>query len=78
MHALTTVKRDAYFKEPHVVSDMCFHSERVVPHKLFTPLLSGMVATGILLTLILMVLLYKYMQVRKENITRNTLALINA
>lgn len=46
---------------------MCFHSERLVPHKLFTPLLSGMVATGILLTLILMVLLYKYMQVRKKN-----------
>lgn len=43
-------------------------SERLVPHKLFTPLLSGMVATGILLTLILMVLLYKYMQKPKFQI----------
>lgn len=42
-----------------------FLSERVVPHKLFTPLLIGMVATGIFLSLILMVLLYKYMQVRE-------------
>lgn len=55
-------KGEAYFNTPLV----CFHSERLVPHKLFTPLLSGMVATGILLTLILMVLLYKYMQVRKK------------
>lgn len=46
---------------------VCFHPERLVPHKLFTPLLSGMVATGILLTLILMVLLYKYVQVTKKN-----------
>uniref|UniRef100_A0AAQ4QQE4 receptor protein-tyrosine kinase n=1 Tax=Gasterosteus aculeatus aculeatus TaxID=481459 RepID=A0AAQ4QQE4_GASAC len=37
-------------------------SERIVPHKLFTPLLTGTVATGILLSLILVVLLYKYMQ----------------
>ncbi|KAL6110106.1 kit [Pungitius sinensis] len=37
-------------------------SERIVPHKLFTPLLTGMVATGILLSLILVVLLYKYAQ----------------
>lgn len=43
-----------------------FPLERLVPHKLFTPLLSGMVATGTLLTLILMVLLYKYVQVRKK------------
>lgn len=43
-----------------------FPSERVIPHKLFTPLLSGMVMTGIILSLILLVLLYKYVQVRKE------------
>uniref|UniRef100_A0A7N8WJ57 Mast/stem cell growth factor receptor n=1 Tax=Mastacembelus armatus TaxID=205130 RepID=A0A7N8WJ57_9TELE len=43
-------------------------SERVVPHKLFTPLLTGMVATGILLSLVLVVLLYKYMQKPKFQI----------
>ncbi|XP_062285688.1 KIT proto-oncogene, receptor tyrosine kinase b [Scomber scombrus] len=43
-------------------------SERVVPHKLFTPLLTGMVATGVLLSLILVVLLYKYMQKPKFQI----------
>ncbi|KAM9314826.1 KIT proto-oncogene, receptor tyrosine kinase b [Pholidichthys leucotaenia] len=43
-------------------------SERVVPHKLFTPLLSGMVLTGVLLTLILVVLLYKYMKKPKFQI----------
>ncbi|XP_067434847.1 KIT proto-oncogene, receptor tyrosine kinase b isoform X1 [Thunnus thynnus] len=43
-------------------------SERIVPHKLFTPLLTGMVATGILLSLILVVLLYKYMQKPKFQI----------
>lgn len=55
-------KSRAYFNTLHV----CFHPERLVPHKLFTPVLSGMVATGIILTLVLMVLLYKYMQVRKK------------
>lgn len=44
-------------------SCVCFPSERLVPHKLFTPLLIGMVATGVCLSLILVVLLYKYMQV---------------
>ncbi|XP_069553464.1 KIT proto-oncogene, receptor tyrosine kinase b [Brachyistius frenatus] len=43
-------------------------SERVIPHKLFTPLLTCMVATGILLTLTLVVLLYKYMQKPKFQI----------
>ncbi|KAM4603403.1 KIT proto-oncogene, receptor tyrosine kinase b isoform 2-T2 [Polymixia lowei] len=43
-------------------------SERTVPHRLFTPLLSGMVATGVLLSLILVVLLYKYMQKPKFQI----------
>uniref|UniRef100_A0A672Z2V6 receptor protein-tyrosine kinase n=1 Tax=Sphaeramia orbicularis TaxID=375764 RepID=A0A672Z2V6_9TELE len=43
-------------------------SERVVPHKLFTPLLTGMVVTGVLLSLILVVLLYKYMQKPKFQI----------
>lgn len=68
-------KHDAYLNVLHVDSGMCFHSERIVPHKLFTPLLTGMVATGVLLTLILMVLLYKYMQVRKKNNFYNTVAL---
>uniref|UniRef100_A0A4W6G7X9 receptor protein-tyrosine kinase n=1 Tax=Lates calcarifer TaxID=8187 RepID=A0A4W6G7X9_LATCA len=68
-----------YFCElPHtrylcVISDcglvgVCFLSERIVPHKLFTPLLTGMVATGILLSLILVVLLYKYIQKPKFQI----------
>ncbi|XP_068606741.1 KIT proto-oncogene, receptor tyrosine kinase b [Brachionichthys hirsutus] len=43
-------------------------SERVVPHKLFTPLLIGMVATGAFLSLILVLLLYKYMQKPKFQI----------
>lgn len=43
-----------------------FLTERVIPHKLFTPLLTGMVVTGVVLSLILVVLLYKYMQVRQE------------
>uniref|UniRef100_A0A672G5S2 Mast/stem cell growth factor receptor n=1 Tax=Salarias fasciatus TaxID=181472 RepID=A0A672G5S2_SALFA len=43
-------------------------SERIVPHKLFTPLLIGMVATGALLSLTLMVLIYKYMQKPKFQI----------
>ncbi|XP_029297663.1 KIT proto-oncogene, receptor tyrosine kinase b [Cottoperca gobio] len=43
-------------------------SERIVPHKLFTPLLTGMVATGVFLSLILVVLLYKYMQKPKFQI----------
>uniref|UniRef100_A0AAX7VCC7 receptor protein-tyrosine kinase n=1 Tax=Astatotilapia calliptera TaxID=8154 RepID=A0AAX7VCC7_ASTCA len=41
---------------------------RVVPHKLFTPLLTGMVATGVLLSLVLVVLLYKYLQKPKFQI----------
>uniref|UniRef100_A0A3B4AV45 Mast/stem cell growth factor receptor n=1 Tax=Periophthalmus magnuspinnatus TaxID=409849 RepID=A0A3B4AV45_9GOBI len=40
----------------------------VVPHKLFTPLLIGMVATGAVLTCFLVVLLYKYMQKPKFQI----------
>ncbi|XP_077427820.1 KIT proto-oncogene, receptor tyrosine kinase b isoform X2 [Vanacampus margaritifer] len=43
-------------------------SERLVPHKLFTPLLTGMVAIGAFLCLILVVLLYKYMQKPKFQI----------
>ncbi|XP_019717685.1 KIT proto-oncogene, receptor tyrosine kinase b [Hippocampus comes] len=43
-------------------------SERLIPHKLFTPLLTGMVATGAFLCLILVVLLYKYMQKPKFQI----------
>jgi len=43
-----------------------FLSERSVPHELFTPLLTGMVATGVMLSLILVVLLYKYVQVRRR------------
>uniref|UniRef100_A0A665TG42 receptor protein-tyrosine kinase n=1 Tax=Echeneis naucrates TaxID=173247 RepID=A0A665TG42_ECHNA len=48
--------------------DVYFLSERIVPHKLFTPLLTGMVATGIFLSLVLLVLLYKYMQKPKFQI----------
>ncbi|KAM3623906.1 uncharacterized protein V6R79_017019 [Siganus canaliculatus] len=43
-------------------------SERIVPHKLFTPLLTGMVVTGVFLSLTLVVLLYKYMQKPKFQI----------
>ncbi|XP_054634631.1 KIT proto-oncogene, receptor tyrosine kinase b isoform X2 [Dunckerocampus dactyliophorus] len=43
-------------------------SERLVPHKLFTPLLTGIVATGAFLCLFLVVLLYKYMQKPKFQI----------
>ncbi|XP_056266019.1 KIT proto-oncogene, receptor tyrosine kinase b isoform X2 [Pseudoliparis swirei] len=43
-------------------------SERSVPHELFTPLLTGMVATGVMLSLILVVLLYKYVQKPKFQI----------
>ncbi|XP_029706084.1 KIT proto-oncogene, receptor tyrosine kinase b isoform X2 [Takifugu rubripes] len=43
-------------------------SERLVPHRLFTPLLTTMVATGVLLTLVLMLLLYKYLQKPKFQI----------
>uniref|UniRef100_A0A665T790 Mast/stem cell growth factor receptor Kit n=1 Tax=Echeneis naucrates TaxID=173247 RepID=A0A665T790_ECHNA len=45
-----------------------FLIKRIVPHKLFTPLLTGMVATGIFLSLVLLVLLYKYMQKPKFQI----------
>lgn len=41
-------------------------TERIVPHKLFTPLLTGMLATGVFLSVILVVLVYKYMQVRAK------------
>ncbi|KAG9259947.1 mast/stem cell growth factor receptor kita-like [Astyanax mexicanus] len=43
-------------------------SERTVPHKLFTPLLTGVVTASVLLTLFLIVLLYKYMQKPKYEI----------
>ncbi|XP_036438948.1 KIT proto-oncogene, receptor tyrosine kinase b [Colossoma macropomum] len=43
-------------------------SERTVPHKLFTPLLTGVVSASVLLTLFLIVLLYKYMQKPKYEI----------
>ncbi|XP_062334759.1 KIT proto-oncogene, receptor tyrosine kinase b isoform X2 [Osmerus eperlanus] len=42
--------------------------ERTVPHELFTPLLSGVVATAVILSVILVVLLYKYMQKPKFQI----------
>uniref|UniRef100_A0AAX7TUA6 receptor protein-tyrosine kinase n=1 Tax=Astatotilapia calliptera TaxID=8154 RepID=A0AAX7TUA6_ASTCA len=60
-----------YFCElPHFSLWVCWcsFSERVVPHKLFTPLLTGMVATGVLLSLVLVVLLYKYLQKPKFQI----------
>ncbi|XP_051993223.1 mast/stem cell growth factor receptor kita-like [Xyrauchen texanus] len=43
-------------------------SERTVPHKLFTPLLSGVVSTAVLLSFFVVVLLYKYMQKPKYEI----------
>ncbi|CAL8332691.1 unnamed protein product [Merluccius merluccius] len=43
-------------------------SERTVPHELFRPLLTGMLATGVVLSLILAVLLYKYIQKPKFQI----------
>lgn len=43
-------------------------SERTVPHKLFTPLLSGVVSTAVLLSLLVVVLLFKYMQKPKYEI----------
>uniref|UniRef100_A0A8C6SDF9 receptor protein-tyrosine kinase n=1 Tax=Neogobius melanostomus TaxID=47308 RepID=A0A8C6SDF9_9GOBI len=46
----------------------CMFSERVVPHELFTPLLTGMVATGAVLICFLVVLLYKYLQKPKFQI----------
>uniref|UniRef100_A0A8C1TFG6 receptor protein-tyrosine kinase n=1 Tax=Cyprinus carpio TaxID=7962 RepID=A0A8C1TFG6_CYPCA len=42
--------------------------ERTVPHKLFTPLLSCVVSTAVLLSFFLVVLLYKYMQKPKYEI----------
>ncbi|XP_052445839.1 mast/stem cell growth factor receptor kita-like isoform X1 [Carassius gibelio] len=43
-------------------------SERTVPHKLFTPLLSGVMSTSVLLSFFLVVLLYKFMQKPKYEI----------
>uniref|UniRef100_A0A8B9JHA1 receptor protein-tyrosine kinase n=1 Tax=Astyanax mexicanus TaxID=7994 RepID=A0A8B9JHA1_ASTMX len=45
-----------------------FSIKRTVPHKLFTPLLTGVVTASVLLTLFLIVLLYKYMQKPKYEI----------
>lgn len=53
-----------------------FFTERIVTHKLFTPLLTGMVTTGVFLILILVVLFYKYMQVSQRVAMRGTLQLI--
>uniref|UniRef100_A0A1A7XJR8 receptor protein-tyrosine kinase n=1 Tax=Iconisemion striatum TaxID=60296 RepID=A0A1A7XJR8_9TELE len=52
-------------------------SERIVPHKLFTPLLTGMLATGAFLVLFLVVLLYKYMQKPKFQIQWKVIESIN-
>ncbi|XP_026799071.3 KIT proto-oncogene, receptor tyrosine kinase b [Pangasianodon hypophthalmus] len=43
-------------------------SERTVPHKLFTPLLTGVVTASVVLMLFLIILLYKYMQKPKYEI----------
>ncbi|KAJ3614042.1 hypothetical protein NHX12_017619 [Muraenolepis orangiensis] len=43
-------------------------SERTVPHELFRPLLTGMLATGVVLSLTLLVLLCKYIQKPKFQI----------
>ncbi|KAM6971765.1 KIT proto-oncogene, receptor tyrosine kinase b [Aplochiton taeniatus] len=42
--------------------------ERTVPHQLFTPLLTGVVVTALALSLVLVVLLYKYLQKPKFQI----------
>uniref|UniRef100_A0A3P9M0M3 Mast/stem cell growth factor receptor n=1 Tax=Oryzias latipes TaxID=8090 RepID=A0A3P9M0M3_ORYLA len=52
-------------------------SERVVPHKLFTPVLIGMIATGAFLSLTVVVLLYKYMQKPKFQIQWKVIESIN-
>ncbi|XP_013860339.1 KIT proto-oncogene, receptor tyrosine kinase b isoform X1 [Austrofundulus limnaeus] len=52
-------------------------SERIVTHKLFTPLLTGMVTTGVILILILVVLFYKYMQKPKFQIQWKVIESIN-
>ncbi|KAM4750253.1 KIT proto-oncogene, receptor tyrosine kinase b isoform 3-T3 [Anableps anableps] len=51
--------------------------ERIVPHKLFTPLLTGMLATGVFLSVILVVLVYKYMQKPKFQIQWKVIESIN-
>ncbi|KAF7686778.1 KIT proto-oncogene, receptor tyrosine kinase b [Silurus meridionalis] len=43
-------------------------SERTVPHKLFTPVLTGVVTASVVLMLFLIILLYKYMQKPKYEI----------
>uniref|UniRef100_A0A8C6P254 receptor protein-tyrosine kinase n=1 Tax=Nothobranchius furzeri TaxID=105023 RepID=A0A8C6P254_NOTFU len=48
-----------------------------VPHRLFTPLLTGMLATGAFLVLFLVVLLYKYMQKPKFQIQWKVIESIN-
>uniref|UniRef100_A0A4W5JEW3 Uncharacterized protein n=1 Tax=Hucho hucho TaxID=62062 RepID=A0A4W5JEW3_9TELE len=47
---------------------VCVHTERTVPHKLFTPLLTGVVVTAVILSITLVVLLYKYLQKPKFQI----------
>ncbi|GAA6091919.1 KIT proto-oncogene, receptor tyrosine kinase b isoform X2 [Tachysurus ichikawai] len=43
-------------------------SERTVPHKLFTPVLTGVITASVVLMLFLIILLYKYMQKPKYEI----------
>uniref|UniRef100_A0A8C1BY11 receptor protein-tyrosine kinase n=1 Tax=Cyprinus carpio carpio TaxID=630221 RepID=A0A8C1BY11_CYPCA len=63
-----------YCEPPHARYDSqttISHSHstiRTVPHKLFTPLLSCVVSTAVLLSFFLVVLLYKYMQKPKYEI----------
>uniref|UniRef100_A0A8B9JH56 receptor protein-tyrosine kinase n=1 Tax=Astyanax mexicanus TaxID=7994 RepID=A0A8B9JH56_ASTMX len=57
-----------YCETPHTRYDTNEIIKRTVPHKLFTPLLTGVVTASVLLTLFLIVLLYKYMQKPKYEI----------
>lgn len=41
-------------------------SERTIPHDLFTPLLIGSISVAGVLCLVLILLFYKYMQVRQS------------
>uniref|UniRef100_A0A674D159 receptor protein-tyrosine kinase n=1 Tax=Salmo trutta TaxID=8032 RepID=A0A674D159_SALTR len=51
-----------------IVTTVISVCDRTVPHKLFTPLLTGVVVTAVILSIILVVLLYKYLQKPKFQI----------
>uniref|UniRef100_A0A6Q2XGM3 receptor protein-tyrosine kinase n=1 Tax=Esox lucius TaxID=8010 RepID=A0A6Q2XGM3_ESOLU len=63
-----------YCEPPHTRYNLnmnvcvCVCTERTVPHQLFTPLLSGVVVTAVGLSVLLVMLLYKYLQKPKFQI----------